>query len=351
VSVPSRLTLSGRLARGKGEGASFTRLPWAREQFLSRLGIDPFPGTLNLALDAACLPGWQALRASPGVPVVPPVPDWCEGRCYPVRVEGRVPGAIVFPGVPAYPEDQLELIASVSLRETLPRSEGDPVSVELCRPLHARAVLFDVDGTLVDSLPAIRIVAERAAAAHGLSIGEDLVRRALNRNELFWDLIVLPDDPDRLRLIESLKQAARREWPGILGEHGSVFPGLRATLERLRAAGARLGIVTGARRGTFEPLRREGLMGFFEAVLTRADVERAKPDPEGLLKCAAALGIEPGEAVYVGDTPLDVQAARAAGMGAIAVLSGAGDSALLSLSFPDRIVHTLAGLDGVLEIG
>jgi CTP-dependent riboflavin kinase len=49
------LTITGRLASGLGEGAAFTGLPWAREQFIARLGLDPFPGTVNLVLES-CRP-------------------------------------------------------------------------------------------------------------------------------------------------------------------------------------------------------------------------------------------------------------------------------------------------------
>jgi len=82
--------------------------------------------------------------------------------------------------------------------------------------------------------------------------------------------------------------------------------------------------------------------------VTGKDVTRRKPAPEGLLKCATALRIAPHEAVYVGDTPLDVQASRAAGMASVGVLSGAGDSALLSATGPDWIVHSHTGLPEII---
>ena len=91
-------------------------------------------------------------------------------------------------------------------------------------------------------------------------------------------------------------------------------------------------------------------MGYFAAAFTSGDVEPRMPDPEVLLECAAALGVEPKEAVYVGDTPVDVAAAKAVGMAAVAVLTGAGDSALLSRSGPDRIIASVALLPDLLEV-
>ena len=285
------VTISGRLVTGQGQGASFTRLPWAREQFLARLGIDPHPGTLNLVLDEAdAREGWQALRALPGEPIQPPEPSFCAARCYPARLEGWLPGAIVLPEVPGYPASQVEVISALPLRETLSCSDGDRISLEASDPLRVRGVLFDVDGTLVDSLEAFRVAA------------------------------------------------------------ACVVPGLRETLETLRGRAACLGIATGSDEASYEPLHREGLMGYFAAVVTGGDVEPRKPDPEVLLECAAALGVEPSEAVYVGDTPLDIAAAKAAGMAAVAVLTGAGDSAQLSRSGPDRIIASVAVLPDLLEV-
>jgi HAD superfamily hydrolase (TIGR01509 family) len=285
------VTISGSLVTGQGEGASFTRLPWAREQFLARLGIDPHPGTLNLVLDRAdAQRGWEALRARPGEPIEPPEPGFCAARCYPVRLEGWLPGAIVLPEVPGYPTSQVEVISALPLRETLSRSDGDRISLETNEPLRVRGVLFDVDGTLVDSLEASRGVAL------------------------------------------------------------AVVPGLRESLETLRGRAVRLGIATGSDAASCKPLHREGLMGYFAAAVTGGDVEPPKPDFEVLLECAAALGVESTEAVYVGDTSLDVAAAKAAGMAAVAVLTGAGDSALLSRSGPDRIIASVALLPDLLEV-
>lgn len=348
-----RLILSGRVVTGLGQGASFTQLDWARHQFTTKLGIDPYPGTLNLILDTpTALARWTGLKRDPGHPVTPPEPGWCAARCYPVRIESELPGAIVFPEVRAYPEAQMEVIAALSLRQWFSLSDDDRLSLEINRPLAARAVIFDVDGTLVDSVEAYRVVAERAAAPYGISITRDVVRHALNTNHpTFWNLVVPADQPNQAELITELKQEARRQWPEVLREHGQVFSGLRETLETLHKRGVRFGIVTGSRGGSFQPLREAGLMNFFEVIITGGDVARRKPDPEGLLKCLAALAVEPDEAVYVGDTPIDIRASRAAGMASVAVLSGAGDSALLSAEGPNWIIHSHASLPETLDWG
>ena len=127
------ITLFGRVVTGSGQGTHFTQLAWARTAFLSLLGVDPFPGTLNLKIeDADAMRQWQDLKASAGIAVLPP-PDseFCQARCYPALVEGRLRAAIVCPEVPDYPQDQIELVAAVSIRETLSLQDGDRLSVEV----------------------------------------------------------------------------------------------------------------------------------------------------------------------------------------------------------------------------
>lgn len=340
------------MATGRGEAAGFTRLDWVRDAFVRALGIDPFPGTLNLVIeDPDDRAGWLAIRTRPGRILEPPSSAWCPAHCYAVRLNGSLPAGIVVPEVAGYPAWQVELVAALPIRETLALGDGDRVVVEASDPLPVRAVVFDVDGTLVDSLPAFRVVAERAARPYGIVITDAIVREALNTDRAFWDLALPSDYADRAAVMATLSREAARCWPDVLREHGRVVAGVADALRALRASGMKLGIVTGARRTSLAPLERDGLLDLADAVVTGEDVARRKPDPEGLTACAAALEVAPQDAVYVGDTPLDVRAARAAGMFAVAVLSGAGDSALLSACRPDHLVHSVARMTDVVARG
>jgi phosphoglycolate phosphatase len=331
------IRFSGRVVTGCGEGAGFTRLAWVREAFLRELGIDPYPGTLNLLVDEDRA-AWSDLQSRPGQVIDPPNAQWCRARCYAVRLAGWLPAGVVVPDVPGYPRSQVEIIAALAVRQTLSIADGDRLAIETSEPLAVRAVIFDVDGTLVDSLTAFRVVAERAAAPYRVRITDAVVRDALNTSSSFWDLALPADCADRAATMEACTREASRLWPDVLREHGRVYPEVKAMLQALRNRGLKLGIMTGSRRGSLQPLRDVGLIELFEAVVTGDQVARRKPDPQGLIMCAAALDVAPTEAVYVGDTPLDVQAARAAGMFSAAMLVGAGDSALLSASGPHHLV-------------
>ncbi len=127
--------ISGHIVSGLGQGTSFTQVDWAREQFIVKLGIDPYPGTLNLKLNTSPnMEKWIELKKLPGVPIVFPDAKWCDARCYPVRIGGRIPGAIIFPEVPNYAETQIEIIAALPLREHLSLADGDQLSLEITRP-------------------------------------------------------------------------------------------------------------------------------------------------------------------------------------------------------------------------
>ncbi len=96
-SSPSRSQMSGeellgRLATGSGQGKHFTRLDWARQQFLDKLGIEPFPGTINLIVDdSESMKVWNRLKGTPGVRIDNPNdgPHDCDARCYPVSIDGQ----------------------------------------------------------------------------------------------------------------------------------------------------------------------------------------------------------------------------------------------------------------------
>ena len=116
----------GVVLDGVGQAKTFTQLEWVREQVRAKIGFDPYPGTLNLRVkDADAL--W-ACRAGPGILIVPGAAGYCAARCYRMQV-GGVPAAWILPEVPGYPEDVVELLAPVSLRQTLNLNTGVTVTV------------------------------------------------------------------------------------------------------------------------------------------------------------------------------------------------------------------------------
>ncbi|MBT1076516.1 HAD family hydrolase [Geobacter grbiciae] len=217
------------------------------------------------------------------------------------------------------------------------------LGAELCCSLAVRAVLFDLDGTLVDSVGAYIEVARVAAEPFGFEVTEEQVRLALSSGGSFWKGIVPEDRSDGAAILKAISANAAREWPRILREHGKLFDGVLETLDALKGLGILLGIVSGARPEVLELLRPNGVLERFDAVVLGKDVSKSKPDPEGILKCLDHLSVAPADALYVGDAPIDIFASRAAGVRVVSVLTGAGDSASLSMHAPDRLIssHTV----------
>ncbi len=115
--------------RGRGQGNAFTQLDWVREQFRDKLGFEPYPGTLNVQVDDRA--ARAAAQTPPGILIEPATPEYCAARCWRVRINGRVDAAWIVPDVPNYPDDLVELMAPVALREELGLAEGDAVLIEI----------------------------------------------------------------------------------------------------------------------------------------------------------------------------------------------------------------------------
>jgi HAD superfamily hydrolase (TIGR01509 family) len=346
--------MNGRVERGLGKAAGFTALDWARAGFMAGAGIDPHPGTLNLrlasAVDRAC---WSGVRQQPAYVIEPGASGGCAAELRPVQViseGGTVAAAIVTPCVADYAADLLELVSPLPLRPTLAISDGSITTIRSAELPPLAAILFDVDGTLVDSIGAYRLAAEAAVAAVGLPvrISHAQVERALNDDLPFWPLALGELAADQA-LIARLSAVTREVGPELLRQQARCFSGVVAAITRLRAAGLRLGLCTASHGETLPALADAGILAAFEVVVTATDVVRRKPDPEGLLRAAAGLKLPPAQIAYVGDTVPDIKASRAAGMAAIGVLTGAGDGGRLAAAGALRLVQGAASLPQLLD--
>jgi pyrophosphatase PpaX len=179
-------------------------------------------------------------------------------------------------------------------------------------------VLFDLDGTLVDS-GAIILASFKHAARTVLErdVEEEQIAALVGGSNLHDQMRVL--DPSR---VDDLVRVYR-EHNRPLHEELEAFDGVEELIASLAAQGRKLGIVTAKGRATVElafaviPLER-----YFDAVVTADLTERHKPDPEPVRKALELLGSEPAEAAFVGDSPYDVEAGKAAGVFTIGVSWG-----------------------------
>ena len=207
-------------------------------------------------------------------------------------------------------------------------------------------VLFDLDGTLIDSGPMIVASMKHAAATVlGRDIPEEVLVSAIGGPGLVAQMHAL----DAARADELV--AAYRAHNVPLHDELEAFWEVVEVLPRLRAEGRRLGIVTAKHRATVQLAfdRLPELERNFDVLVTSEDTERQKPHPEPLLLALSELEARPDEAAYVGDSPFDIRAAKATGMHAVAVAWGGihGPEALLATE-PDALVENAEELLGVL---
>ena len=130
-SVSGAMLIKGRVAEGLRESSLFTHIPWVKEQFMTKLGIDPYLGTFNLDIIEEDLERLGEVKKRRGIEITPADPAFCPARCFHVLVAGKIRGAIVFPEVPGYPESKLEIISCDKIMDALSLDVGDLVSVEI----------------------------------------------------------------------------------------------------------------------------------------------------------------------------------------------------------------------------
>ncbi|MDR3298488.1 MAG: phosphoglycolate phosphatase [Candidatus Accumulibacter sp.] len=185
-------------------------------------------------------------------------------------------------------------------------------------PIDVRAVLFDLDGTLLDTLPDLHAAVGAMLADFGRpALPEDAVRRYVGRGvanlvkrALAGALDGADDDsPAPTDALDSFRRHYAREN----GQRTQFFPGAREGLEAIRAKGLPMAVITNkAAAFTVPLLEMTGLAAFFPVVVSGGDLPRNKPDPMPLIWACGRLGVSPADALFIGDSVNDFRAARAA---------------------------------------
>lgn len=209
-----------------------------------------------------------------------------------------------------------------------------------------QVILFDLDGTLVDSNQ-FHVLAWGEAlhrAGHDFRFRElhDQVGKGADN----YVRALLPDIGEDEA--EALSKAHGKLFKQQYLHRVEPFPGARALLERCRASGLRLFFASSASTADVEHYL--GLLDARELVegwTSADDVARSKPCPDIFEAALGQAGVEPAEALVVGDTPYDIAAARAAGIGTVAVRSGlfADDRLTGAIAIYDNVAAVLAGFD------
>jgi HAD superfamily hydrolase (TIGR01509 family) len=201
--------------------------------------------------------------------------------------------------------------------------------------LRFRAVLFDWDGTLVDSAAKSYRCYVRVFAAFGIEYDRETFARTYSPD---WYRTYADVGLPR----EVWGEADARWLECYAAEPSRLLPGADGALGRVAARGIVQGLVSsGDPRRVRHEIGALGVSSFFAAVVCGGETERRKPDPQPLLFALELLGVEPAAAAYVGDSPEDVTMARAAGAFAVGVPGGFPNRDALEAAGPDLLAPDL----------
>lgn len=211
-----------------------------------------------------------------------------------------------------------------------------------------KMVLFDLDGTLIDSVPDLLVAVNQMMDALGMPhraeadvrhwVGngiERLVERALV-NDTHGSL------PDAA-LFEQAMPIFKQFYALSNGKHSCVFPGVVEGIAYVKSLGLRVGCVTNKAAAFTLPLLKDmGLLDQFETVIAGDTLPMKKPDPAPLIYAAGWFQVHPAEALMIGDSISDVKAARAAGFNIICMSYGYNHGEDIRQYHPDAVIDSMA---------
>ena len=215
-------------------------------------------------------------------------------------------------------------------------------------------ILIDVDGTLVDSVPDLAFCVDSMMTQLGLEPrGEERVRdwvgngvERLVRRALVGQLKGEPDEDDFARAYPVFLAL----YAENTSKRSTLYPGVRAAVDGLKAAGYKLGCVTNKAAQFTEPLLKDlGVYDDFSIVISGDTLAEKKPDPAPLLHAAEFFGCDPGNALMIGDSVSDVAAARAAGFQIVCMSYGYSHGVDIREAGPDAVLDSMDEIIPLLE--
>jgi len=220
--------------------------------------------------------------------------------------------------------------------------------------IDVKALIFDIDGTLVDSFEAYyevfnQGIAEFSAGPISRDALRDYLAKGLSLRTILQNVFPLPmDDTDyeacRGRILQLFKQVEQEEV--------KPFTGTEALFRYLEAKGIKIGIATGRTSSPEDEwlrFRRLGLAHYISTIVTSREVEHRKPAPDAIIECSRRLNIPLEQCVVVGDTESDIVAAKRAGAIAVAVTTGQENEDVLLKAEPEVVLKDLGNLAAYLE--
>lgn len=215
--------------------------------------------------------------------------------------------------------------------------------------MHYTSVLFDLDGTLLDTLGDLTAAMNRTLTRHGLpERTRQQMRTALGNGARRLMELSVPAGTDGA-LFETLLAEYNADYAAHCRIETAPYPGVDALLRQLHAQGRKLAIVSNKPDEAVRALRTEFFADTVPIAVGEKQGTRRKPAPDTLLTAMAQLGAERASTVYVGDSEVDIATARAAGLPCISVLWGFRDRDVLEQAGAQQFAADAGELAGLLD--
>lgn len=216
------------------------------------------------------------------------------------------------------------------------------------------AVIFDLDGTLIDStdvyLRILNVAFERLSLP--LFSKEDILD-LLIEGDFDWNKI-LPTDLEgrKEEIIQKAMEIIRKIYPQIFREEVKLIPGAADILREISMGDMKIGLVTSTDAKylapKLHPLQASEVENLLQVIITTDKIPNKKPSADPLIECGKRLRVEMERIVYVGDSRIDIRAGKAAGTMTVGVLTGVDDYEALRAENPDAILDSVVALREIL---
>ena len=219
-------------------------------------------------------------------------------------------------------------------------------------PLSVKAVMIDLDGTLLDTAMDLATAANLTLEELGLSkVDPETIKTFIGKGVLnLMTKTYIASTGSAPEDFDPVMEIFERNYDSVVSKESRPYPGVVEGLEALKAAGFRLACITNkVARFTIPLLKDTGLYDFFEIVLSGDSLPKKKPDPMPLLHACEHFGIKPPEMLLIGDSINDVQAARAAGCDVFCVPYGYNEGMDVRELDSDALVESLLDATRLIE--
>ena len=211
-----------------------------------------------------------------------------------------------------------------------------------------KAVLFDMDGTVLDTLDDLTDAVNYSLERFGLPrVSREHARANLGNGAAYLVRHCLPQGTDQGRT-EELIAFYRAYYDAHCRVRTGPYAGILPLMARLKAAGIRQAIISNKPDPAVQELAAHFFPGLLETAVGESPAVRRKPNPDAVLRAVEQMGLEKADCVYVGDTEVDLQTAKNAGLDCIAVTWGFRDEEQLLAAGAEKLAHSAAELEALL---